>query len=116
VLISNPDIDITYHPVFWVSGASSRSRPSGSVLELVEVLGDSSLDIISDIGRSHESQVYMLNVPRSLTFQTPGAAAELCRRVFLSSGLALAGGELERPWTAESTLERGSDMMLEVFM
>jgi hypothetical protein len=83
------------------------------VVESVEVLGDSSLDIISYIGKSHESHGYVLSLPRSLTFQTPGAAAELCRRVFLSS--VLVGGELERPWTAESTLERGSDMMLEVF-
>ena len=47
------------------------------------------------------------NLPRSLTFNTPGWAIELARR--LDSLVSFAGDD--RPWTAESTLLSGSDIL-----
>lgn len=41
-------------------------------------------------------------------FMTPGAAAELARLLSL-------GGDDDRPWTAESTLESGSVMLIDCY-
>ncbi len=54
-------------------------------------------------GRTEES-----NLPRSLMFNTPGWAIELARR--LESLAASFAGDV-KPWTAESTLVSGSDML-----
>jgi hypothetical protein len=48
----------------------------------------------------------MDDVPKSLMFMTP-SALELVLRCFVPS----LGGLDERPWTAESTLVRGADMV-----
>lgn len=44
--------------------------------------------------------------PKSLMLNTPGAAVEEALRCLGTADSSLAGLE-ERPWTAESTLERG---------
>lgn len=57
------------------------------------------ISIYFDEGRSEK------DVPRSLMLNTPEAAAELCLRFAALSSL---GGLDDKPWTAESTLERGA--------
>ncbi len=44
-------------------------------------------------------------IPKSLILNTPEAAAELCLRFAALSSL---GGLDDRPWTAESTLDKGA--------
>ena len=46
------------------------------------------------------------HIPRSLMLNTPGAAVDEALLCFGAAASSL-GGLDERPWTAESTLERG---------
>lgn len=63
---------------------------------------------------SHESLelIYKFHIPRSLMLYTPLAAAELALRA--AAELLVSLGDEDRPWTAESTLVSGSDMLIVV--
>lgn len=59
--------------------------------------------------QTRETRGMGADIPRSLMFRTPGCDVEPVLRWPLS-----LGGDDDRPWTAESTLDNGSDMVVEM--
>lgn len=90
-------MEVSYHPVFCVSGASFRSIFCSSDQKTV-----SAGDPIALFKRWNQI------VPRSLTFHTPGAATEDILGFFDP----FTSWGVSRPSMAESTLESGSVMLI----